>query len=333
MKTQSVLVQSLCVPCACRCRHCLLAWDGAAVGAAWDRSAQFALRFREWMRLHRPELRFAFAFGYAMEPPDWRTAFPLLRSLDSPQAEFLQCDGMRIRSPEACGELMRLFAAEDVKRLNFTFYGTPEYHDRFAGRRNDFALLLRMMRAAEDAGLDTGAGIALTAENAAQTDALIALLQEVGCGHISLFIPHREGRGAVLESIRFSEDDLSSLPDSAGALLNRKLYRPEREWVGEGVYTEETKRALLISLRADNIERYEAMDPGEILREVEALDERYYAAFPAFPELAARYGDPSGTRFYRQRDLFHRYRCMYAAEHGVSVYDVTDERQSGSRRY
>ena len=42
------------------------------------------------------------------------------------------------------------------------------------------------------------------------------------------------------------------------------------------------------------------------------------------PELAEQYGDPSGSRFYRQRDLFHHYRRLYMAEYGVSVYDVTD---------
>ena len=96
---------------------------------------------------------------------------------------------------------------------------------------------------------------------------------------------------------------------------------------------EETKRTLLLSLRADELEQYEKKTPGELIAETEALDDAYYAAFPPFQELAERYGDPAGKRFYRQRDLFHHYRRLYAAEFGVKAYDVMDERQTGSRRY
>lgn len=75
------------------------------------------------------------------------------------------------------------------------------------------------------------------------------------------------------------------------------------------------------------------MSPEQILAEVEVLDDAYDAAFPTLSALADRYGDPHGAQFFRQRDLVSHYRRLYAAEHRVSVYDVTDERQSGSRRY
>ena len=47
MKTESVLLQTLCVPCACRCRYCLLSWDGKTVGADWARSRAAAAAFAE----------------------------------------------------------------------------------------------------------------------------------------------------------------------------------------------------------------------------------------------------------------------------------------------
>ena len=50
MKTESVLLQTLCVPCASRCRYCLLCWDGRPVGAPWEQSAAFAKTFADWMR-------------------------------------------------------------------------------------------------------------------------------------------------------------------------------------------------------------------------------------------------------------------------------------------
>ena len=33
MKTESILLLTLCVPCGCRCRYCLLSWDGHCTGA------------------------------------------------------------------------------------------------------------------------------------------------------------------------------------------------------------------------------------------------------------------------------------------------------------
>ena len=332
MKTESVLLQNLCVPCRCHCRYCLLSWAGQPVGIPWKRSTAFALGLKEWLGENQPELRFDFAFGYSMEHPDLKNALRFLREIGSPQAEFFQCDGMRMRTAEECEALASLLAEAGVKHLNFTFYGLEPYHDRFAGRKGDFALLLRMIRAASEAGLSVSAGIPLTLENVDQAETLLRLLRESGCGRLVLFIPHEEGRGLSLAPIRLTEPALSALPGESLALLNRRVYRTERDWVTGQAFQPETRRSLLLSLRADNIDRYEAMDYGTLLAEAEALDDAYYAAFPSFPELAERYGDPESLLLYRQRDLFAHYRRLYAEEFGVSVYDVTDERQTGSRR-
>lgn len=334
MKTESVLMQNLFVPCACRCRYCLLSWDGKTVGVSWERSAAFAQRFRQWQQQNRPDLKFSFTFGYAMEHPDLKNALRLLREIGSPQADYLQCDGMRMRTEPECEALANLLRSEGVKHLNFTFYGLPEYHDRFAGRTGDFSLMLRMMRAANAAGLAVSAGIPLTKESAPQADALIGILEERAlCRRITLFVPHEEGRGVLLQSVRFSEDDLIQLSPDARARINFSLYRSERDWLASRAFSEETRRMLLLSLRPDTIDRYEAMSPGEIIAETEALDDEYYRAFPTLPALADRYGDPEGRQFYRQRDLFYHYRRLFAKEHSVAVYDVADERRSGSRRY
>lgn len=329
MKTESVLLQTHCVPCASHCRYCLLCWDGRPVGAPWEQSAAFAKTFAAWMRTHRQEVSFKFAFGYSMEHPALREAIRFLREIGSPQAKYLQCDGMRMRDEAECADLMRMLRDEGVEHVNFTVYGAEAYHNRFAGRKGDFALIRRMLRAAADAGLETSAGIPLTQENAADIDDLTQTLE---AGRIFLLIPHEEGRGVSLDAVRMTERDLKKLSEKSRRLLNPEIFRTEREWLA-GAYREETKRTLLISLRTDNAERYAKMDFSAILNEVEALDDAYYAAFPPFFELAARYGDPNGERMYRQRDLFAHYRRLYAEEFGVSVYDVTDERQSGSRRY
>lgn len=333
MKTTSVMLQTLCVPCGCRCRYCLLSWDGRLVGAPYEESLSYAKRFAEWISNERPDIRFNFSFGYSMEHPRLVEALGDLRSLGSVGAEFLQCDGMRIRDEFELSELASSLAAHDVKHLNFTFYGLPEYHDRFAGRRGDFDYLVRFAAAAFGNGLGISAGIPLTGENAEQADPLLELLSPLGFERISFFIPHSEGRGAAMENIRASSYDLLKLSPGARALLNEKLFRPEKVWVRERPFIKEENRSILISLTKENIGRFEKMPFDEVIKEIETLDDAYYAAFPTIEELADEYGDPDGERLFRQRDLFAKYRKLYAAEHGVAVYDVTDERFCGSRRY
>ncbi len=333
IQTASILIQNLSVPCFNHCRYCLLSWDGKEVGAPWERGIALAERYITELTEARPQVSVSFAFGYSMEHPALPEALRTLRRLGSPTADFLQCDGMAMRDAAECGELMRMLKAAGIKRLNFTVYGLSAYHDRFAGRRGDFDLLFRMMRAADAAGIPFSTGIPITKENIKDADELIHSLKEVGNEKVSLFIPHEEGRGKALASIRLEQQDLSALSTEALSLLNRTLYRTESEWLSDPDPVQGTRRLILISLRADNIEQYEKRSALSVLAEIEALDEAYYAAFPAFHELAGTYGDPKGDRLYRIRDLYHHYRSLYAADHHLEVYDVTDERYSGSRRY
>lgn len=333
MRTTSLMVQNLCVPCGCRCRYCLLSWDGEIVGVPWEAGVEFARKFIAEAKAARPELNFSFSFGYCMEHPRLPEAIHLLREIGSPQAGFLQCDGLRIRDEEGCARFCAMLAEEDVKELNFTFYGLLAYHDRFAGRKGDFEFLLRLMRAASRAGLKISAGIPLTKENIDQTEELIGVLRGARCDSIRLFIPHEEGRGKALAPLRLEADDLRRLSPGSCALLSEKVYKTESAWITGNTYEEETERSLILSLRRDNLERLRTMRAQAVIEEIECLDERYYAAFPTFAELAREYGDPRGAKLYRQRDLFYHYRQRYARDHRIDVYDVCDERQSGSRRY
>lgn len=332
MQTTSVLIQSLCVPCYNFCRYCLLSWNGKTEGADWDRSVRLAERFLDELKEQQPEIERGFSFGYSMEHPDLKGALRTLRRLGGPTADFLQCDGMKMRNDTECDALMRMLREEGIKQLNFTLYGLPDDHDRFAGRKGDYELILRMMRAAKASGLPFTAGIPLTAENVSQVDRLVGILQEIGSEKVVLTIPHEEGRGKLLRDVRLDMQGFLELSAETQKLLNRTIFRTEGDWLRDPEPIRDTQRMILISLRPDNVDEYEKRGVTSVIREVEALDEAYYASFPSFPELAKLYGDPDGQKLYRVRDLFYHYRTQYARDHEIRVYDVTDERQSGSRR-
>lgn len=333
IQTTSILIQSLCVPCYNRCRYCLLSWNGKTEGADWEHSAALAERYISELKTDRPQTNCSFAFGYSMEHPNLRDAIRTLRRMGSPMADFLQCDGMKMRDETQCGDLMRMLREEGIKQLNFTVYGLADYHDRFAAREGDYDLLMRMMKAAGKNGIPFSTGIPLTRENIKDIDELAGILKKAGCEKVFLFIPHGEGRGKKLNRIRLRERDLSILSSEASALLNRDLFRAEADWLQEKEPARETNRLIIISLRPDNIEDYRARGAQAVVKEIEKLDEEYYSAFPSFGELAEEYGDFKGEQLYRIRDLYHHYRTRYALDHRIRVYDVTDERQSGSRRH
>jgi len=333
MQTKSVMLQTLCVPCACRCRYCLLSWDGRIIGAEYGRSQRFAERFYVELKQVRPELSFHFSFGYSMEHPRLLDAIDFMNRIGSVSGKLLQCDGMAFRTAEELNDLLTGLHDHGVEALNFTFYGTEAYHDRFAGRQGDHAHLMSMMESAVRLGFRVSAGVPLTKENIDQVDRLLPEIEAHGGKGVRLFVPHGEGRGASLESIRLEWDDLSRIGATARDKLDERIYQTEAQWCKMEGGEPERSRMLLLSLTEETLDRLEQMSVDQIITSVEALDDAYYEAYPTFRELLARYGDGEGRRLYSRRDLFHRLRRQYAKEHGIQVYDVTDERQTGSRRY
>ncbi|MBQ7359974.1 MAG: radical SAM protein [Lachnospiraceae bacterium] len=333
MKTTAIYIQNLCVPCNCHCRYCLLSWSNQLLGIDYDRSERFAKRFYEWIQEKKPEWTFNFYFGYSMEHPRLLDAIDFFRSIHSVNAHFLQFDGMKFRNAEEIYQLLSSIKEHGVEHLNFTIYGTKEYHDQFAARKGDFDYMLCVIDEAIKSELEVSVGVPITQENVGQIDELLKILKKHQIEKIRLFVPHEEGRGASLNSVRFREKDYQLLSEEAKALFSLKSYKTEREWVTYKTFAETENRALIISLTPDNIEMFESMSCEEIIAYVEELDETYYSVFPSIEELTEMYGDKEGEAFYQQRDLLHHYQQRYIKEHNLKIYDVTDERQCGSRRY
>ena len=168
MRTVSVNVMNLCVPCENRCRYCLLSYDGKATGVDFGRSTAYAKRFRDWLKENRPELSFLFGFGYSMEHPDLLSAIDFCRSIGSATGEFLQFDGMRFRTDGELETLLCQLKEHGIRLIDLTFYGTEEYHDRFAARKGDYRLMMRTLAIANKLDMDVSISIPVTHENAAQ---------------------------------------------------------------------------------------------------------------------------------------------------------------------
>ncbi|MDR1464171.1 MAG: hypothetical protein LBJ11_02560 [Oscillospiraceae bacterium] len=332
MKTTGLFLQNLSVPCACACRYCFLNAGHTAQGVPFAQGAALARRFGEWRQTEaRESFLIGYTIGYSCDSPDLAENILLNRSLGFPGAGFLQINGIRRREPEALRQWLRTLREAGADDIDATFFGLEESHDRFAGRRGDFAYLLEIIAAGLELGFRVMPSFVITAENAGELGRLISRLEAMGCAEMHGFLPDHRGRGAALDSIRPTLAETEVLPESVRRRVNWNRYRTEGDWLCGG-FSPETMRQLRLSLTAENIGRLERMPCGEIVWELEAMDDAYYAALPALPDLARVYGNPRGERLYQQRDLAWMWRARWIREQGLTVADVTDEAESGTVR-
>ncbi len=333
MQTAAINISTLCVPCENRCRYCLLSWDGKLLGADYGRCQHYAEEFYSWLKENRPDLSFQFYYGYAMEHPEIGKAIDFAKKTGSAGGEFLQLDGLKFRPPEKLLAWLRNVQSHGIHTIDLTFYGTRTFHDRFAGRRGDFDHMLTILQQANSLDLKVNISIPITQENAGQMDELLDVYEDYTVEYLRIFIPHREGRGAGLENIRLTEQDLRKLSPRVRGHINTSRYKTEGQWVREKQFPELQKRMLGLSLTPENIAWFENISYGEAIAYLEKLDSDYYAAMPPLRELAQRYGDAAGDKLFDLRDLYLYYQSQCLQETGLALYDINDERQCFSRRY
>lgn len=192
--------------------------------------------------------------------------------------------------------------------------------------------MINTLKQANRVGLDVTVSIPITHENAPQLDELIAELEQYRTQRISCFVPHGEGRGRLLDPIRFSKADYKKLSENVRKRINTNRFKTEKEWIQSGFPVNE-KRVLTVTLTPENVDSFEGMSFEETIAYLEKLDDDYYSAIPTVEELAKIYGDPDGERYYSARDLYLNYQRRYIADHGIEIYDINDERQCFSRRF
>ncbi|MGN1001438.1 MAG: hypothetical protein ACI4PC_01585 [Oscillospiraceae bacterium] len=331
MKTASFAIENLCVPCRCACRHCLLsAAPGRAWGVDYARGQAFAERFLDWAAKNRPDLSVLFYVGCCNDFPQLPDYLHFLH--ERCPLPVLQFNGLALRTEREADALLRAVKNGGVRGIDLTFYGVGDYHDRFAGRRGDYEYLLLLLRRALAAGLTVDADVMLIRENMAQMPALFAVLDACPLARCSVILPHAKGRGVALSGQRITKEDLNALCPEARARFSRLPHLTEGEWLARGRFPEAEARHLTLALTPENIGRLEAMDPADILRELEETDEAYYAALPPIGELAARYGRPENRQVFRYRDLVLQWQKRFLSENPLSVPDMSDERHSFSVR-
>jgi len=328
MQTISIGIQNLLVPCYCACKYCLLqSCKNAPDGIEYERGKKLAERFVRWGKdKGLSELPYYF-IGYCAEYPELFDNIAFNRSVGFAGTNFMQCNGIRIRNEAETDEFTEKLKAAGIIMIDTTFFGNEEYHDRFAARPGDYEFMLRLAKSAVRHGIICAPSLVVTEENNVMLDILIDTLAQItDMRNIHAFLPDYRGRGHLTEDVRLTKESYEKLSGKVKSTINISRYKTESEWLSMDILPEYTKRAVVITLRKDNIEQFEQMSCDEVIRYIEDLDDAYYRAIPPINQLSNLYGDSNNTKLYRLRDLFWMWQKRYIRENHLSLYDVTDER-------
>jgi hypothetical protein len=240
---------------------------------------------------------------------------------------FLQCNGIRIMDDNELKNFIHTLKYAGITKVDTTFYGNCEYHDRFSARKGDYDFMLRLAKVSVSLGITCAPSIFVCEENKELLGELFDIISGItGSSNIHVFLQDYRGRGYLLEDARLTAAGYASLPQKIKDRINLRLYKTEADWLNGTALPEYTKRALIVNLRNDNIEMFEEMPCDEIITYIEKLDDDYYSAIPPINALAEIYGDKSNNRLYRPRDLFWKWQKQYIRGHNIDLYDITDER-------
>ena len=325
MQTTSLGIANYCVKCNANCRYCLLASRHQTSGVDYTRAKVFFERIFEEAKTKLPDIRCYFYIGYCMDTPELQDFIGFSRKTGSPGGNFLQMNGFAERSKEETEKLIRGIKDAGVQMIDLTFYGTESYHDRFAGRKGDFRILLSMLRAAVQAELEVNVSLPLIRENKDQTDELIQFLKAQGASRFYAFLPHSKGRGRSIVDQRLVKQEFDSLSDEVKASFTKTETRTEAEWLEMRAFPEFKSRDLILVLNPQEMSRFEKMSCEEILGYLENLDDHFLQAMPSAGALAERYGDPGNQQLFRFRDLLLKWQQQYIDESKGAIYDMHDE--------
>lgn len=327
METISIGIQNLYAPCNCACRYCLLQSCKTADGVEYYRGKRIAERFINWGKEKCLKNLPYYYISYCADYPELFDNISFNKSIGFVGASFLQCNGIKIKNEAEIDKFVAKLKMAGINMIDTTFFGNQEYHDWFAARPGDYRFMMQLAKSVVQHEIICSPSVVVTEENKNMLDDLFKILARVtDIDNIHSFLPHYRGRGYLMEDSRLTEKGYKMLSDKVKSTINIKRYKTEREWLSIEKLPEYTKRAIVITLRKDNIEMLENMTCDEIISYVEKLDDNYYRSIPTINQLAEIYGDKNNTKLYRLRDLFWMWQKRYREENHIDTYNVTDER-------
>jgi hypothetical protein len=247
-----------------------------------------------------------------------------LRARRGGRFQVLNLGGLRVRGGDELTAWLEERRSAGIIGFHTSLAGCAETHDRWNGRRGDFAYQTAILRLGGERGMVRHERLFLTQNTLPHFDRLLDILDgipgEVRNRYATLFF--FAGLARRYESERITEEQRDSLPERVSRLRHGKFqeWRSEREWIPIMMETADKPRKLVLKLDVNegNIDRLERSSCEAIFAERERLYQESYGAIPSLGELCARYGDQESRKVYMMsRDLEGRWMDLHARETGI----------------
>lgn len=313
------------VRCAHACRYCSVGRKTHA-GISFDCFAKTVERFEAWSRASGPtgfDIGYGIGHCYEYEASTLGALFALRdRFAARPTDRSVSLGGLRLRDDRA----MRAWLEErrdlaGIDRVHASLAGCDTVHDRWNGRRGDFAFQLGALRQAADLGLRLTERIFVTKSTLPALDELGAALDGLPSDsdrQYSLFF--YRGLATRHENERLCEADRKMLAAPIRAEADAH-WHSEREWLDRARTENDGPDAihLKLILADDNIDWVATASCDEIIGKLTDRAHAAYAALPSRQELREQWADETGTLLYGTKaDVESRCLDRYLAHHPVT---------------
>jgi hypothetical protein len=305
-------------PCAHICRFCQIG-DRAGRTLPFERWHGVVQRFQDWKR----ERNIDIDIDQGWPGPSWDFDLETLARVEAATGypfTVLPLGGVKMRPPAQMRQWLKDRIPLGLERVHAALVGIDDLHDRWVGRRGDFQFLLQTFRTALELELKYSVTLYLIKSSLPMLEQLREMLDALPVPpeykHVRQF--YYSGYAAHHEDERITQSDLDSLPAWAAASFQEHFQpRTEGYWIEQFASrgSDPFNMYLNIELTAQNIAALEKRSCDEILAEVEARAKASVERIPAWPELAARYGDAKNQRLYSENDVIWIWIDRFLQEH------------------
>jgi hypothetical protein len=314
-------------PCAHICRYCLVSETRKGSALPFSRFERLVHRFFDWKASSGNDFDIRTFVGPSLDYDiDTLKGVARLRARKNLPFEILNLGGLRLRDAEALGIWIDERRAAGIVGFHTSLAGCDATHDRWNGRRGDFAYQTLLLRMAGERGMVRQERLFLAKNTLPVFDRLLDTMESIPGEVRNRFVTpfFYAGLARRYEDERMTEDQRDNLPDRVAKLRRGRFHEwwSEREWIPVMMETahEARKTAMKLDVNEGNIDELERMSCEDIFAAREQIYRDDYRRMPGLDELCARYGDKTNRLVYMlNRDLEHKWMDMHERETGIRI--------------
>ncbi|ADK15809.1 hypothetical protein [Clostridium ljungdahlii] len=298
--------------CHCKCSHCLLcSGDNKISKIDFEHLKKLALKFKGIDEKYgfQPQL----CVYNCAEYGNLSEQIKVNQQLSDPYAGFVNLNGTKMREGIELEEWVENLKNIGVTKVNFSWFGDREFHDRFVHRKGYFDYLFALSEAVSRNNIPKDDSVFLLRSNVEQMDVLTEKLKAVGSEPYYRLLDYRGNAKKIMDEF-IRERDLLKLPGYIKESNSLNRFKPEYLWIKmieNKMNPHLSKRGLFLVATPQNIETYMDISAEAIIDMFHDLDNRLQSSIPSIEFLAKEYGDAKSDILFDYKSVIWKWTDMY----------------------